>query len=124
MIRAFLLCSSLSVRDGVSTKTPEEHIFVQLPQHTLSITDLELTSSSGHRSLIDVLTLIKDVALDISSLTAFSCDATTVDVTRHTAMSVVASPIERLPLVYDETVNKTWAFSNDLNGTCKSSGSS
>ena len=102
LIRAFPLCTSLYVRDCVTKKTPKEDIFVKLPQHTLSVSDLELTSSSGHRFLIDVSTLINDAALDISSLTGFSCDMTTADAAHHTVMTVAASTIERLQLVCDE----------------------
>ena len=102
LIRAFPLCTSLYVRDCVAKKTPKEDIFVKLPQHTLSITDLELTSSSGHRFLVDASTLVGDAALDISSLTGFSCDMTTADAARHTLMTAAASPIERLQLVCDD----------------------
>ena len=102
LIRAFPHCTSLFVRDCVATKTPRANIFTKLLQHTLYITDLELTSSSPHRYLINVSTLVKDAALDISSLTGFSCDMTTADVARRTLITAVASPIESLQLACDE----------------------
>jgi len=102
LIRAFPLCTSLYVRDCVTRKPPKDDIFAKLPQHTPSISDLELTASSGHRFLIDLSTLIKDAALDISSLTGFSCDMTTADAVRHTMVTVVAPPIERLQLICDK----------------------
>jgi len=102
LIRAFPLCTSLYVRDCVARRTPGVDMFAKLPQHTLHISDLELTSSSGHKFLIDVSTLIKDAALDISPLTGFSCDVTTIDVARHIVGTVAASPIERFQLTCDE----------------------
>ena len=102
LIRAFPLCTSLFVRDCVATKTPGVEIFTKLPQHTLYITHLELTSSSPHRYLINVSTLIRDAALDISSLTNFSCDMSAADVTRRTLVTTVDSPIESLELTCDE----------------------
>ena len=102
LIRAFPLCTSLYVRDCVTRKTPGKDMFPGLPQHTLRISDLELTSSSGDRFLIDVSNLIQDAGLDISSLVSFSCEMSTADVTRRTTMTVAASPIERFQLVCDE----------------------
>ena len=102
LIRAFPLCTSLFVRDCVATKTPGVDIFTKLPQHTLHITNLELTSSSPHRYLINVSTLVKDAALDISPLTDFSCDMSTADVTRRTLVTTVSSSIESLELTCDE----------------------
>lgn len=102
LIRAFPLCTSLYVRDCVTKKTSKDDIFAKLPQHTPSISNLELTASSGHRFLIGLSTLIKDAALDISSLTDFLCDMTTTDAVHHTMVTAVAPPIERLQLVCDE----------------------
>ena len=103
LVRAFPLCTSLYVRDCVANRgTPGVDMFAELPQHTLHISDLELTSSSDHRSLISVSNLVEDAALDISSLASFSCDMSTSDAARHTVMTAVASPIERLQLACDE----------------------
>lgn len=102
LIRAFPLCTTLYVRDCVTQKTPGPDAFAGLPQHTLCVDNLELTSSSGHKFLIDVSNLIKDAVLDISSLTGFSCDMVTADVVREMVMTVVASPVERLHLICDE----------------------
>jgi len=104
LIRAFPLCTSLFVRDCVSRKTPGADLLAKLPQHTLRVTELELTSSSCHRYLVDVSNLVEDAALDISSLTGFSCDMSTADVARHTLMAAAASPIERLHLACDEAL--------------------
>ena len=102
LIRAFPLCTSLFVRDCVTKKNPRAAIFAQLPQHTLHISDLELTSSSGHRFQSDVSTLVEDAALDISSLADFSCDMSTADAARCTVMAVVKSPIKIFQLTCDE----------------------
>jgi len=99
LIRAFPLCTSLHVRDCVTRKTPGADVFAKLPQHTLHISDLEFTSSFGHRLLS---ALIKDAALDVSSLSGFFCDASTADAAHHTVMTVVSSPVGRFQLVCDE----------------------
>jgi len=102
LIRAFPLCTSLYVRDCVTQRTPGEDTFAELPQHTLHISDLELTSSSGHRFLIDVSNLIKDAALDVSSLVGFLCDMGTAEAARRAVMTVVVSPIEIFKFVCDD----------------------
>ena len=76
-------------------------MFADLPQHTLHISDLEL-SSSGHRFLADVSTLVEDAALDVSSLTGFSSGMGTANLTRRTLMVAAKSPIERLQLICEE----------------------
>ena len=121
LIRAFPLCKSLYVRDCVTKKNPGEDIFAKLPQHKLYINDLELTSSSDHRHLIDASTLINDAALDISSLTGFSCDMTTADVARHTVMTAANSQIERFQLVCDEPEGFHGTFNSSENPTFYSS---
>ena len=103
LVRAFPLCTSLSIRDCVANRgTPGVDMFAELPQHTLRISDLKLASSSNHRSLIDVSDLVEDAALDLSSLASFSCDTSTADAARHIVKIAVASPIERLQLTCDE----------------------
>ena len=104
LIRAFPLCTSLYIRNCITRKTPGEDMFANLPQHTLHISDLELTSSSSHRFLVDVSNLIEDAVLDISSLVGFSCDMSTADVARRTTMTVAASPIERFQFACDEAI--------------------
>jgi len=102
LIRTFPLCTSLFVRDCVARRTPGEDMFAELPQHTLHISNLELTSSSDHKFLIDASNLIRDATLDISSLVSFSCDMSIADVARHVRVIVAASPIEKFQLVCNE----------------------
>jgi len=102
LIQSFPLCTSLYVRDCVARKTPGSNSFANLPQHTLYISDLELTSSLDYGSQADVSTLVKDAGLDVSSLTGFSCNMSTTDLVRNTLMSTTASPIERFQLICDE----------------------
>ena len=90
--------TSLYVSDCITRKTPKIFLPNVCSIH-LFISDLELTSSSGHRFLIDVSTLTKDAVLDTSSFTGFSYDMTTADAARHAVMVAVASPVERLQLV-------------------------
>ena len=101
LIRSFPLCTSLYVRDCVARRTLGSNMFANLPQHTLHICDLGL-SSSGHRFITDVSTLVKDAALDTSSLVSFSCDTSIADLARNTLMAAAASPIERLQLSCEE----------------------
>lgn len=101
LIRAFPLCSSLYVRDCAAPRSGS-NTFAPLPQHTLHINNLELTSSSGRRLLVDVSNLVKDASLDISSLAVFSCEMNAADVVRHALMIATASPVEELQLVCDE----------------------
>lgn len=102
LVRAFPLCTSLYVRDCVTLETPQPDMFAGLPQHTLHINDLKLASSSNRRFLIDFSNLIKDAALDISSLSDFSCDMSTADEADRTVATAVASPIERFRLICNE----------------------
>jgi hypothetical protein len=103
LIRAFPLCSSLYVRDCVAQKNPTElNAFARLPRHTLHINDLELTSSSNRKHLIDVSNLVKDAALDVSSLTGFTCEMSAADAVQQALMITAASPLERLQLVCNE----------------------
>ena len=102
LIRSFPLCTSLYVRDCVVRGGPGSNVFAGLPQHTLRISDLELTSSPGYRPTVDLSTLIKDTALDISSLTRFSCSMTTADQARRALMFATASPIESLQFICEE----------------------
>ena len=102
LVRAFPLCTSLNVRDCATRKVPGADVFVQLPQYTLHISDLELTSLSSGRPVIDVSNLIKDAALDVSSLTGFSCGMRTADAAHRTTMTAVAAPIQRFQLICNE----------------------
>ena len=102
LVRAFPLCTSLDVRNCFTRKTPGANAFAELPRHTLHISNLKLESSSKRGFLIDVSGLIKDAALDISSLTSFRCDMNTADVTRHTMMTAIASPTGWFKLVCGE----------------------
>ena len=100
LIRSFPLCTSLYVRDCVA-RSSASNMFADLPQHSLHISDLELTSSPGNRFLADVSALVKDAVLDTSSLTGLSCHMSTADKARHVLMTAGAS-IERLQLMCEE----------------------
>jgi hypothetical protein len=75
----------------------------QLPRHTLPITDVELTPSSGHGFPIGVSDLVKDCDVDVASLTGFSCNMTTADVVRHTVAAAASPPIEKPRLICGKT---------------------
>lgn len=102
LIRSFTHCTSLYVRDCFSRKTPGSNMFADLPLSILRVNDLELSSSSDHRFLTDVSTLIEDAALDVSSLTDLLCDMSTADQVRRTLMITAASPIESLQVSCEE----------------------
>lgn len=102
LIRSFPLCTSLYVRDCFVRRTPGQNLFVDLPQHTLHVSDLELTSSPCHKPPVDVSTLPVDAAIDLSSLTGFSCHMNTAEQARHSIMTAAASPVERFQLMCEE----------------------
>jgi hypothetical protein len=102
LIRSFPLCTSLYVRDCFVRRTPGSNMFGDLPQHTLHISDLELTSSPCHKPPVDVSTLPEDAAIDLSPLTGFSCHMSTADQARHSIITAADSSVERLQLMCEE----------------------
>ena len=83
------------MRDCATGKhTPGGNAFAGLPEHTLSVGDLKLSSPSSKDPLIDVSNLIQDVALDVRLLTALVCDVGTSGRTKCVAAAVSASPAE------------------------------
>ena len=109
-IRSSPLCDSLFVGDCVTEgKTAVGNVLAGLPEHRLSIKDLQLSASSFRLSrwdrssrLIDVSKLIEDAALDVRSLTALVCDVWTSEKTRHIAAAVSASPVEQFQVACAE----------------------
>jgi len=96
LIRSFPLCNALFIRDCVTGEQDAgENAFAGLPEHKLSINDLQLSSSSSNDLLIDVSNLIEDAALDVKSLTSLVCDVGTSERTRAIAAAVSASPVEQ-----------------------------
>ena len=64
-IRSFPLCIFLFVRDCVTGEQDgHENALAGLPEHKLSIKDLQLSSSSSSDLLIDISNLIEDAGLD------------------------------------------------------------
>ena len=71
LVRSFPFCNSLFIGDCVSgEQATAENVFTGLPEHKLSIRDLQLSSSSSNDLLIDVSNLIEDAALDVGPLTS------------------------------------------------------
>ena len=104
LIRSFPLCHSLFLGDCVTQGKPDAgNTFAGLPEHRLSIKDIQLSSSFrlGGR-LIDVSKLIEDAALDVGSLTALMCDVGNSEKTRSVAAAVSASPVERFQVACTE----------------------
>jgi hypothetical protein len=96
LIRSFPLCNFLFIRDCVTGKQAGGgNTFAGLPEHILTIKDLQLSSSGSNDLLIDVSNLINDAALDVRSLTALVCDVGTSERTQHVAAAVSASPVEQ-----------------------------
>jgi len=96
LIRSFPHCNLLSIGDCVTGKqTAGGNALTGLPEHTLNIKDLRLSSPSSNDTLIDISNLIQDAALDVGSLTALACDVGTSEKTQRVAAAVSASPVER-----------------------------
>ena len=96
LIRSFPLCNFLFVRDCViGEQTAGGNVFAGLPEHKLSINDLQLSSPLSNDSFIDVSNLIEDAALDVGSLTSLVCDVGASESTQRVATAVFASPVEQ-----------------------------
>jgi len=84
LIPSFPLCNSLSLRDCANRGRPAVgNVFAGLPEHRLSIKDLQLSSTLSIRTLIDVSNLIEDAALGVESLTALVYDVGSSEKTRR-----------------------------------------
>lgn len=102
-IRCFPHCNFLFVRDcATREQTTGGNAFAGLPEHTLSIKDLQLSSPSSNELMIDVSNLIEDAALDVRSLTALVCDVGTSENTQRVATAVYASPVEQFQVACAE----------------------
>ena len=96
LIRSFPHCNSLFLSDCVTRrKAAVGNAFARLPVHTLSIKDLQLSSSLSNGTLIDISKLIEDAALDVGSLTSLVCDVGTTEQTQRIAEAVFESPVEQ-----------------------------
>jgi hypothetical protein len=104
LIRSFPLCNFLFIRDCVTgEQATGENAFTGLPEHKLSIRDLQLSSSSSDDLLIDVSNLIEDAALDVGSLTSLLCDVGTSEKTQRIAAAVSSSPVEEFQVACTES---------------------
>ena len=96
LIRSFPLCNALFIRDCVTGEQDAGgNAFAGLPEHKLSIKDIQLCSSLSNDLLIDVSNLIEDAALDVGSLTSLACDVGISEKTRTIAAAVSVSPMEQ-----------------------------
>ena len=96
LIRSFPLCNFLFIRDCVTgEQTAGGNAFAGLPEHILTIRDLQLSSPAPNDPMIDLSNLIEDAALDVGSLTALVCDVGTSERTQRVAAAVPASPVEQ-----------------------------
>ena len=105
-VRSFPLCSFLFIRDCVTGKhTTGENSLAGLPEHQLSVQDLQLSSPlwDDDDLFIDVSNLIEDATLDVGSLTSLVCDVGTSERTQRIAASVSTSPIEQLQVACTES---------------------
>jgi hypothetical protein len=103
LIRSFPLCNFLFIRDCVTgEKATGGNALAGLPEHKLSIKDLQLSSSSSNDLLIDVSNIIEDAALDVGSLTSLVCDVRASERTRRIAAAVSSSPVENLQVACAE----------------------
>lgn len=105
-IRAFHYCDSLYIRDcATADENPIGDTFSGLSRHNLSLITLELTSASPNRMTVDVSSLIEDAALDVSQLSALTCNIGKIGSTkksRSVATVTSASPIRHFQLTSTE----------------------
>jgi len=103
LIRSFPHCDSLFLRDCVTRgKSVVRNAFAGLPEHALSLKDLQLSSSLSDETLIDISKLIEDAALDVGSLTSLVCDVGSTEKTRRIAEAVSGSPVEQFQMACAE----------------------
>jgi hypothetical protein len=102
-IRAFLHCDSLYIRDCViRDEESTGNLFSGLPEHNLSLNVLELTSASSDGRIIDVSSLVKDAALDVSRLSALTCSVGSAEQAQCVASATSASPIRHFQVACTE----------------------
>ena len=103
LIRSFPLCNFLFIRNCTIEGQPTgENVFTGLPEHKISIRDLQLSSSSSNNLSIDVSNLVEDAALDVGSLTSLVCDVGDSERTRRIAAAVYQSPVEHFQVACAE----------------------
>jgi len=96
-VRAFPYCDKLYVQDCVTGgQNSPENSFAGLPQHKLSIVDLDVTASSTSQLLIDPSGFIGDAKLDVSSLSKLACDLRLTEGIRRVVSATSESPVRDL----------------------------
>ena len=103
LIRSFPHCNFLFIRDcDIGEASTGGNAFAGLPEYTLNVEDLHLSSPSSDDRSIDISNLIEDAALNVGSLTALICDLGTSERTQRVAAAVSASPVERFQVACAE----------------------
>ena len=103
LIRSFPLCNFLFVRDCVTgEQATDGNAFAGLPEHKITVKDLQLSASSSNDLLIDVSNLIEDAALDVGSLASLLCDVGTSERTQRVAVAVSSSPVEQFQVAWTQ----------------------
>jgi hypothetical protein len=96
-VRAFPHCNTLYIKDCVTGgQDSPMNAFAGLPQHKLSIVDLDLTASSTSDLLIDPSGFIEDAELDVSPLRKLACDLESVEGSRRIVSVTSESPVREL----------------------------
>ena len=99
LVRSFPFCNFLFIRDCVTgERATGGNAFAGLPEHKLTIKDLQLSAPLSKQLPIDISNLIEDAALDVGSLTSLVCDVGTSERTQRVAASVAVSPMEHFQI--------------------------
>lgn len=94
LVRAFPHCERLYLQDCVTGgRGSPTNVLAELPQHRLSIVDLDLTASSRNKRLIDTSGFIEDAELDLSSLGKLACDLRSARGIRRVVSAASKSPV-------------------------------
>ena len=96
-VRAFPYCDKLYIVDCVAGgQVSPKNSFADLPQHRLSVVDLDITASSKNEMLMDPAGFIEDAQLDVSSLTKLACDLLSAEGTHRVVSAISESPIHNV----------------------------
>ena len=99
LIRSFPHCNFLFIQDCITGEQETgENAFAGLPEHRLTVKDLQLSASSSNQFLIDISNLIEDAALNVGSLASLVCDVGTSERTQRVATAVSSSPVEQFQI--------------------------
>ena len=96
-VRAFQHCNKLHIEDCVTGgEAAPVNSLAELPQHKLSIVELNITTSLKNELLIEPSGLIEDAGLDVSSLSKLFCGVQSAKGNHRILSATSESPISEM----------------------------